>query len=204
MLVKLKKLGVADSVLDWMFSYLTSRTQAVVDDLEHISPWLSTTLGVPHGSVLGPILFTLFINDLGSVLRHSQHMIFADDTQIYVRCSPNLLPQAIGTIAEAVQAISWYAKENGLKLNLSKSKVLIMGRDSYVRNIDLSRLPVISVDGVSIPYVDDARNLGVMLTSSLSWGSHVRHVSHRVHFSIRKLKFQRNVLSRHLRGTLIT
>ena len=73
-----------------------------------------------------------------------------------------------------------------------------------MRNTDLSRLPVISVDEVSIPYADEAHNLGVMLTSSLSWGSHVRHVSHKVHFSIHKLKFNRNVLSRDLRATLIT
>ena len=79
-----------------------------------------------------------------------------------------------------------------------------MGSDSYVRNIDLSRLPVISVDGVSIPYVDEARNLGVMLSISLSWESQVRHVSRKVHFSIHKLKFHRNVLSRDLRATLIT
>ena len=52
-------------------------------------------------------------------------MIFAGDTQIYLRCSPNLLPQAIATITEDVQAISGYAKKNGLKLNVLKSKVLI-------------------------------------------------------------------------------
>ena len=52
LLVKLKKLGFADSVLDWQsWLYLTGRTQAVVDDLGHISPWLSTTSSVPQGSV---------------------------------------------------------------------------------------------------------------------------------------------------------
>ena len=73
-----------------------------------------------------------------------------------------------------------------------------------MRNIDLSRLPVISVDRVSILYVDEAGNLGVMLSSSLLWGYQVRHVSRKVHFSIHKLKFHRNVLSRDLRATLIT
>ena len=80
LLIKLRKLGFSDEALKWIFSYLTGRSQAVVDDKGGCSDWLATTFGVSQGSVLGPLLFSLFINDIGDLLKYSQHMIFADDT----------------------------------------------------------------------------------------------------------------------------
>ena len=98
-----------------------------------------------------------------------------------------------------------YVVTYSLSLSLSFSLSFnIMRSDPYVRNIDLRQLPVISEDGIAILYVDEARNLGVMLTSNLSWGSHVRHISHKVHFSIHKINFHRNVLSCDLRALLIS
>ena len=79
LLIKLRGLGFSDVVLTWVYFYLTDRTQAVVDEGGECSSWLTTSLGVLQGSVLGPLLFTLFINNICSSLKHSQHMIFADD-----------------------------------------------------------------------------------------------------------------------------
>ena len=80
LLIKLRALRFSDTALSWVFSYLTGRTQSVVDERGKCSIWLATTSGVPHGSVLCPLLFTLFINDICSCLQFSQHMLFADDT----------------------------------------------------------------------------------------------------------------------------
>ena len=71
LLIKLCKLGFSDEALKWIFSYLTGRSQAVVDDKGGCSDWLATTSSVPQGSVLGLLLFSLFINDIGDLLRYS-------------------------------------------------------------------------------------------------------------------------------------
>ena len=72
----------SDRSLRLFFTYLYGRVQAVVDDGGFVSAWLKTLAGVPVGSVLGPLLFLIYINDLPSVLRYCKHVIFADDTQI--------------------------------------------------------------------------------------------------------------------------
>ena len=79
-LLKLRGLGFSDVVLSWVHSYLTGGTQAVVDEGGGCSSWFATSSGVPPGSVLGPLLFTLFINEICLSLKFSEHMIFADNT----------------------------------------------------------------------------------------------------------------------------
>ncbi|XP_024893569.1 uncharacterized protein LOC112468571 [Temnothorax curvispinosus] len=204
LLTKLRKLGFSDLALKLIFSYLSGRSQAVVDLEGVFSDWLSVTAGVPQGSVLGPLLFSLFINDIGAFLRFTEHLIFADDTQIYRKCLFSQLSIALQLVAHDVGVISEYATVNGLSLNFKKSKVLILGSRGYVEQLNLKDLPLISVNGTSIPYVDEARNLGVIMSSDLSWKSHVSHISRRVHFTLHKLKFHKNSLSFQLRVKLVS
>lgn len=157
-------------------------------------------MGVPQGSVLGPLLFMLFINDIGRVLSHSNYMVFADDTQIYLSCPVNDILYGLELIARDAASIYDYANVNGLKLNLSKSKVIVFS--SHV--VDCSLLPPISIGHVSLPFVSEARNLGVVFTSNLSWKRHVQQVSQRVHHALYRLKFNKNSLSVVLRIKLVT
>ena len=110
LLIKLRKLGFSDGALKWIFAYRTERLQAVIDDKGGCSEWLATTSGVPQGSVLGPLLFSLFINDIGDALKYTQHIIFADDTQIYLSCRPSELASGIAKIAHDVDVIAGFAK----------------------------------------------------------------------------------------------
>ena len=146
--------------------------------------------------------FTLFINDICSSLKFSQHMISAHDTQIYLSCLPSELDRGINLIAHDVGVIARYASGNGLKLNIAKSKAIILGSKAFVSRIDISTLP--SVDGTALPFANEVRNLGVVMSSNLSWRSHVLSISRRVHFSLHRLKYHRNVFSRELRSTLVT
>ena len=83
LICKLKRFGLEENSPAWLTSYLTNRTQAlcVKDELSHSMPVLS---GVPQGSILGPVLFTLSINDLPSCIQFSNIMMYVDDTVIYL------------------------------------------------------------------------------------------------------------------------
>lgn len=202
LLEKLKTIGFSSSALKLIHSYLSGRKQVVVDG-NSFSSTLNTTCGVPQGSVLGPLLFSIFINDIAVSLRYSKHIIFADDTQIYLHCYPSQLNEAIRCISLDVASIANFASVNGLTLNLAKSKILIIGSSVYTNNIKLDELQPIAVNGISIPYVTEAKNLGVIFSSNLSWKSHINLISQKVNFSLYKLKHNKNALSRDLRTKLV-
>ena len=130
-------------------------------------------------------------------------MIFADDTQIYLSCLPSELDRGIDLIAHDVGVIARFAADNGLKLNLTKSKAIILGSRAFVSRIDLSVLPRISTGGIALPFVSEARNLGVVMSFNLSWRSHILSISKKVYFSLHRLKYHGNILSREIRTTLI-
>ena len=204
LLIKLCGLEFSRVVLSWVQSYLTGKTQDTVDEAGGCLSWLATSPGVPQGSVLNPVLFRLFIDDICSSLKFSQHMISADDTQIYLSRLSSELDRGINLIAHDVGFIARYATDNDLKLNLAKSKAIILGSRAFVIWIDFSILPCISIGATALPFVSEVRNLGVVMPSNLSRRSYVLSISKRVHLSLHHLKYHRNVLSHELRSTLVT
>lgn len=204
LLKKLRLIGFSDTSLRLIFSYLSNRTQAVINEYGKPSTWLNTTTGVPQGSVLGPLLFILFINDIGSVIKSSKHMIYADDTQILFHVHPSFINQGLRLVSEDVEAIYKYSEENCLKLNISKTKILLLGSRRFASEIDISCLPSISVNGTTIPYVTKARNLGVIFSSDLSWKNHISFISSKVHGTLYKLKYHKLSLPQDIRIKLVT
>ena len=83
LLQKLHKSGINNSLLAWFKDYLADRTQRVVLNGK-TSEWSHIKAGVPQGSVLGPLLFLLYINDMSTVIQHCQIRLFADDTCLYI------------------------------------------------------------------------------------------------------------------------
>ena len=86
LLLKLQTLGISGQLLDWVGCFLTTRSQRVVVNGQY-SEWLPFASGVPQGSILGPLLFILYIDDVRLAVNHSVIKIFADDICLYSRVS---------------------------------------------------------------------------------------------------------------------
>ena len=82
-IAKLKALGFKNSSLKWINSYLTDRSQQVITDKGEYS-WINLINGVPQGSILGPLLFTILVSDISSNIRFCKYHLYADDTQLYI------------------------------------------------------------------------------------------------------------------------
>ena len=127
-----------------------------------------------------------------------------DDTQIYLSVLFAQLQEEIARMAHEVGVIWEYAIGNGLKLNISKSKILILGSNAYVGKIDFSDLPPISINGTNLPYVSDERISGVVMQNNLSWSKHVFLISHKSHGTLHSLKYHKNSLPTETNLKLVT
>jgi len=187
LLEKLKKLGFSAGSVAWFGSYLSQRRQRVmVDNLS--SEWRETTRGVPQGSVLGPLLFCLYINDFFTCLTHSKYHLYADDLQIYYHFHLEHLQEAVDLINQDVSAISLWAKKHGLKLNVAKTQTIIIGHYRLMSTIDLNSVPPIILDGTPLRYCEKIKNLGLMMNCTLNWSDHVVGTCNKVFSGIHSLK----------------
>ena len=145
------------------------------------SPWSVIPSGVPQGSVLGPLLFTLVVNDLKPLFSNSCIIKYADDVSLlhFVRSSSD------DHLQEEFDKCMRWSRCNYLPLNFSKCQVL-----DFCTKKCLSLTPVF-FSGSPLPQVETAKILGVFLSSDLSWNAHISYIvskaSHRV-FIIRNLK----------------
>lgn len=172
-----------------VFHYLANRIQAVVDEGGTVSQWLQAATGVPQESILVPLLFAIFINDLPRVLSFANHLIYADDTQIYVHCLPRDIIDCIRRAQSDAQAVALWALQNGLKLNLFKTKIIILGSELYIAQLNISSLPKIIINGTTIPYSNTVKSLGVTISSTLQWKYHTVDVIWKVHRLLHSLRF---------------
>jgi len=167
LLTKMRSMNIDEF---WFDNYLSNRTQAVKIN-NHISTKQVVEYGVPQGSVLGPILFNIFINDLKSISPDIILVQFADDAQFLHSGKVENIASVIQQAESTVEQANNYFSENGLKVNSNKTKFLFIGSRSYI-----SRIPediTIKVGSSSIKPSDTVKNLGLVMDSFLSFEKHV-------------------------------
>ena len=170
LLCKLKAYGINGLLLRWITSFLNNRTQSVRvgSCISDLSPVIS---GVPQGSVLGPILFLIYINDLVDLFDSNVSVkLFADDAKIYI----NIVDiTSINTLQDALFSISRWANLWQLKISITKCSVLHLGRHNLSYDY--------AIDGVTLPNVREVRDLGVIIDSKLSFSAHYAQIVSKAH-----------------------
>ena len=158
--------GVKGNTLNWIQSLLIGRTQTVVLDGES-SNEVPVTSGVPQGSVLGPLLFLLYINDLPENIQ-SQVRLFADDTAIYLTVCKIQDGQVLQSDLDTLQQ---WQRTWDMEFNPSKSQVLHITWAK--KHIETNY----SMHGQILESVNAAKYLGVTISKNLSWNSHIENKS---------------------------
>ena len=136
--------GLNGAALSWICSYLTERTQLVCLNGVNSSIY-DCACGVPQGSVLGPLLFTLFVAPVSGVITSfgvSFHQ-FADDTQLYISVDPGDVRHSLGILDRCSCAVHNWFTHNGLSLNPTKSEILFMGTRQQVDKVSCSEVAVL-------------------------------------------------------------
>ena len=169
LLSKLRKIGVSTSAHKWFKSYQIDRSQVVkIEDTT--SKALPLELGVPHGSIIGPLLFIVYVKDLPLVPRYCQSAIHVNDVKLFLASQPCEILKAIQLLNLDLVEIARWCCLNSLLVNPDKTKLLVMGVPQLLR-----RLPPLSVTflGKEISPVPVAKDLEVFIDKTLSYNEHI-------------------------------
>ena len=189
LLAKLESYGVVESELEWFSSYLNDRSQIVTFQNMQSLP-CNILSGVPQGSILGPLLFVLFINDLPAAVQQCNVLMYADDTVLFFADRDSgVIQNVLTTELENLRA---WLMENKLSLNREKTETVLFGTNANLSKVTNYEL---SIDGFPLKRVTDYCYLGITLKANLSWHSHVDNIAMKVGRRIGMLRRLRNNLT---------
>ena len=171
LLFKLKKYGIKENELQWFSSYLSDRSQATSVH-NTLSDFLPVQAGVPQGSILGPVLFLLFINDLPQHV-HSCNL-YADDT-IIERSGDNLNDILRNTQSDIDNLTSWFSS-NKLTLSVAKSCFMLIGSKRRISQLSVQESIGLTIGDTSLSCNSSYKYLGLPIDSSLSWNEATTNV----------------------------
>lgn len=177
LLRKLESYGIRGNVLQLIKSYLSDRKQITnISRLNMKTKWeksyvsetRSALYGVPQGSVLGPLLFIVYINDLPKVTNYPISL-FADDSTVSVPCTTRELYES--DINNSLGSIVLWLDNNNLKINLTKTQIMHFSQRLHNQNIN------VSYKGNQIHEVDATKFLGITIDKQLNWKAHIADLS---------------------------
>ena len=192
--------GISGTVFKWFISYLTNRTQSVsVGDLNSLP--LPLKYGVPQGSVLGPILFTLCSQPVSDKIREHNisYQKFADDTQLHKASQPTEFQCLVSDFESCFLSVKAWMLSNKLKLNDEKKnkkkktpETMLVGSRQAINLLDAES---IQIGGKNILLNPHVKNLGVFLDNTLSMEQHISHLCRSAYLAMRQIASIRRYLT---------
>ena len=190
MLKKLSHYGISGTALLWFESYLTNRTQYVLFE-ETISNVMKITTGVPQGSILGPLLFLIYINDINNSATLFELIGYADDTTLYgtLKKFAAATPRGrsvIQTVNQEIEQICSWLSVNKLSLNASKTRMMFFKHHQRTKlEINKRYIPVEGpqhylINNTKIKVVQHFNFLGIELHMNLNWSAHINKISKKI------------------------
>lgn len=177
LLKKLKSYGVRDLALSWVESYLTERSQSVKitqDGKRYCSDILGINTGVPQGSVLGPLLFLLFINDIVEYFNNTFLTLYADDTSSIV--SANNFEDLSIKATNCVKQMTEWCQNNGLVLNTQKTNILLFSPIGVNPEISL----LVRSEQQILKQNEHVKFLGIEMDKNCSWDYHIKSLTNKL------------------------
>src|ERR1043165_1332461 len=190
---KLNHYGIREICLNWIRDYLRNRKQCISYN-GHASSMLDVKCGVPHGSILGPLLFLIYVNDISHTSTTLQFLMFADDTNMFM--SSKSLVELVDKFNIELQKVNNWFKANKLSLNLNKTNYILFcskNNEAFEHDFKLT----INIDKQSISRVASSKFLGVHIDEILSWQVHIAEISKKLAKNIGIISRIRHFLPRH-------
>ena len=184
-------------VIAWLCSYLDERCHRVLINTTQSSSF-KLNFGVPQGSCLGPLLFTVYAGKLFDVVKHHLPTVhcYADDTQLYVSFSPNFetgQDEPVAVVQRCVDDIRLWKTTDKVLLNDDKTEFVVIGTKPQLAKVQLND---ISIGHCEITRTSSVRNLGVWFDSTLSVNSHINKTCSLAFYYLYNIRKIRKYLSR--------
>ena len=195
---KLAKYHLSPKALEWFTSYLSNRSQRCFISGSLSSP-LELKLGVPQGSILGPTLFSIYINDLPLALKKAEVDIYADDTTIW--SSGNTCEEIQLKLQDTLDSAGKWFKANGMMPNTTKTKQLLIGTAQKLSHADKDSLDLL-LNNTRLDEATDEKILGVKIDKHLKWDQHIDYLINKLNSRICLLKRAKGYLTLHCRKML--
>ena len=191
--------GFGDKAIKLMKSFLTDRTQKVVVG-DCFSDFLNVTTGVPQGSILGPLLYTIYTLKFHESLKYCNYHLYADDTQIYCSFDNLDFNSVNNNINFDLNNIIDIANDHQLKINPQKSSVILFGNETL--KIQAQNFLNISINNTAIPFKSVAKSLGLLVDSDLRFREHIKSKVKKAYCTLKLIYNHRHYLTKEIKRLL--